>query len=114
MTKQKKKKKTTGVHLSGNELGSVLSVDHFSWNEDVVSGEIFEELSRNESLDTVNFHYLARNEFRAVLEALHPGVDVMKLFFPPSLTTRPNKLERLSLETLSCRVLEFASKVQML
>jgi hypothetical protein len=31
-----------------------------------------------------------------------------------SLTTRPNKLDHLSLETLSSQALEFASKVQML
>ena len=41
------------------------------------------------------------------------GVYFIK-HFPSSLTTRPNKLDRLSLETLSSQVLEFASKVQML
>jgi hypothetical protein len=41
------------------------------------------------------------------------GVNFIK-HFPLSLTTRPNKLDRLSLETLSSQVLEFASKVQML
>ncbi len=33
-------------------------------------------------------------------------------FFPSSLTTRPNKLEHLSLETLSSQVLEFESKAR--
>jgi hypothetical protein len=33
-------------------------------------------------------------------------------FFPLSLTTRPNKLEGLSLETLSSQVLEFEGKVR--
>jgi hypothetical protein len=40
---------------------------------------------------------------------LTPGVSVIKLF-PSSLTMRPNKLECLSLETLSSQVLEFKSK----
>jgi hypothetical protein len=41
-------------------------------------------------------------------------VSTLLNFFSPSPTTRPNKLEYLSLETLSSQVLEFASKVQML
>ena len=44
---------------------------------------------------------------------LTPDVNFIK-HFPLSLTTRPNKLDRLSLETLSSQVIEFASKVQML
>ncbi len=38
---------------------------------------------------------------------LTPGVNVIKLYFPLSLMTGPNKLEHLSLETLSSQVLEF-------
>jgi hypothetical protein len=44
-----------------------------------------------------------------VVAAGHPGVNVIKLF-PSSLTTRPNKLECLSLETLSSQVLEFEGR----
>jgi hypothetical protein len=40
---------------------------------------------------------------------LTPGVNVKKLF-PSSLMMRPNKLEHLSLETLSIQVLEFEGK----
>jgi hypothetical protein len=40
---------------------------------------------------------------------MSPGVNVIKLF-PPSLMMRPNKLEHLSLETLSSQVLEFEGK----
>ena len=39
------------------------------------------------------------------------GVNVIN-FFPSSLTMRPNKLECLSLETLSSQVLEFSSKAR--
>jgi hypothetical protein len=39
-------------------------------------------------------------------------VTVLKIFFPSSLTTRPNKLEGLSLETLSSQVLEFEGKAR--
>jgi hypothetical protein len=35
---------------------------------------------------------------------------MLKDFFPSALTMRPNKLERLSLETLSSQVLEFEGK----
>jgi hypothetical protein len=48
-----------------------------------------------------------------MLVKLTPGVNFIK-HFPSSLMPRPNKLDRLSLETLSSQVLEFASKVQML
>ncbi len=42
---------------------------------------------------------------------LIPGVNVIKLF-PSSLTRRPNKLEDLSLETLSRQVLEFEGEAR--
>jgi hypothetical protein len=41
-----------------------------------------------------------------------PRVNVIKLFFPLSLMTRPNKLACLSLETLSNQVLEFEGKAR--
>jgi hypothetical protein len=37
-------------------------------------------------------------------------VSMLQNFFPSSLMTRPNKLEGLSLETLSSQVLEFEGK----
>jgi len=37
---------------------------------------------------------------------------MLQNFFPSSLTTRPNKLEGLSLETLSSQVLEFEGKAR--
>ncbi len=40
-----------------------------------------------------------------------PVVNVV-IFFPLSLTTRPNKLEVWSLETLSSQVLEFEGKAR--
>ncbi len=40
------------------------------------------------------------------------GVAVIKTGFSSTLTTRPNKLEHLSLETLSSRVLEFEGKAE--
>jgi hypothetical protein len=43
---------------------------------------------------------------------LTPGVNVIKLFFPSSLTMRLNKLEGLPLETLSSQVLEFEGKAR--
>jgi hypothetical protein len=42
-------------------------------------------------------------------EKMSPGVNVTKLF-PLSQTMRPNKLEGMSLETLSSQVLEFEGK----
>jgi hypothetical protein len=42
---------------------------------------------------------------------LTSGVNVIK-GFPSSLTMRPNKLEGLSLETLSSQVLEFEGKAR--
>ena len=39
-------------------------------------------------------------------------VTALKIFFPSSLMTRPNKLEGLSLETLSSQVLEFEGKAR--
>jgi hypothetical protein len=39
-------------------------------------------------------------------------VEKLKNFFSASLTTRPNKLEGLSLETLSSQVLEFEGKAR--
>ncbi len=39
-------------------------------------------------------------------------VSMLQNFFPSSLTMRPNKLEHLSLETLSSQVLEFESKAR--
>ena len=53
---------------------------------------------------SVNF-----NDFVESFE--RPGVDFIKLF-PSSLTMRPNKLEQLSLETLSSQVLEFEGKAR--
>jgi len=53
------------------------------------------------------------NWFKLNQTNLQPGVNFIK-HFTSSLTMRPNKLDRLSLETLSSQVLEFASKVQML
>ncbi len=41
-----------------------------------------------------------------------PGVNFIKPFSPSSLMTRPNKLEGLSLETLSSQVLEFVDKAR--
>jgi hypothetical protein len=41
-----------------------------------------------------------------------PGVDFIKLF-SLSLIMRPNKLEQLSLETLSSQVLEFEGKARV-
>ena len=38
--------------------------------------------------------------------------SMLKNFFPSSLTTRPNKLECLSLETLSNQVLEYEGKAR--
>jgi hypothetical protein len=42
---------------------------------------------------------------------LDPGVNFIKLF-PSSLTMRPNKLEHVSLETLSSQVIEFEGKAR--
>ncbi len=42
---------------------------------------------------------------------LKPGVNILK-FSSSSVTTRPNKLEGLSLETLSSQVLEFEGKAR--
>jgi hypothetical protein len=42
---------------------------------------------------------------------LTPGVNVIKLFYS-SLMTMPNKLEHLSVETLSSKVLEFEGKAR--
>jgi hypothetical protein len=39
-------------------------------------------------------------------------VSMLQNFFPSSLMTRPNKLEGLSLETLSSQVLEFEGKAR--
>jgi hypothetical protein len=39
-------------------------------------------------------------------------VTMLENFFPLSLMMRPNKLEHLSLETLSSQVLEFESKAR--
>ncbi len=40
------------------------------------------------------------------------GLNLIKLFFPSLLTMIPNKLERLSLETLSGKVLDFEGKAR--
>jgi hypothetical protein len=42
----------------------------------------------------------------------HHQVTILKNFFPSSLMTRPNKVDRLSLETLSNQVLEFEGKAR--
>jgi len=39
-------------------------------------------------------------------------VSMLKNFFPSSLMSRPDKLEHLSLETLSSQVLEFEGKAR--
>jgi hypothetical protein len=39
-------------------------------------------------------------------------VEKLKNFFSASLTTRPNEIESLSLETLSSQVLEFEDKAR--
>jgi hypothetical protein len=56
---------------------------------------------------------------KQVQDHLPAGVNVIKLFFfitdeeaPSSLTMRPNKIEGLTLETLSSQVLEFEGKAR--
>jgi hypothetical protein len=55
---------------------------------------------------------------RQLLLSLHhaaqrnPGLQCYETFFPSSLMMRPNKLEHLSLETLSGQVLEFEGKAR--
>ncbi len=51
-------------------------------------------------------------QVRAIMSPQDDPVSMLYNFFPSSLTTRPDKLEGLSLETLSSQVLEFEGKAR--
>jgi hypothetical protein len=57
------------------------------------------------------FKNLERGDFLGLKMSASPGVNLI-LKIPLSLMTRPNKLEDLSLETLSSQVLELEGKAR--
>ncbi len=71
---------------------------------------------------TADFGYFVRIDFRDAFRIEPPSnegncdydylVSMLQNIFPSSLTTRPDKLEGFSLETLSSQVLEFEGKAR--
>ncbi len=59
-----------------------------------------------------NLHWVELDHWPWTWTGCSSGLKCYKTFFSLTLTTRPNKLEGLSLETLSSQVLEFGGKAR--
>jgi hypothetical protein len=81
----------------------------------IVSGRRFFAVAVVSQVDRQEHVALDERRRREVGLALVPDghlVSMLQNLFPPSLTTRPNKLECFYLEILSSQVLEFESKAR--